>query len=214
MKGLVFVIKKIQEHIVFSLIIVGTILYFSVLGLALVTDPEFMPGKSENILPYSTFSVISGTGAQVTDNALVFSETQYESVFSAVMPASDMAEIYVEFVIDCPEKCRGAVLHVDLLGENYDRAEQEFTVTLKSGINKVSDSIPINGDVPDQLQLRIFTLEPAEYSLTELSVTQPVPANRPVGTGIALGFTVAAAAAFCLLLICKLRKTSHQNGKI
>lgn len=193
-------IKKIQEYIVFSQIIVGVILYFSVLSLALATDSEFIPGRSDNLIQYSDFSVISGRGSQITDHALIFSESQYESVFSAAMPSAEMEEITVEFTIDCPEICQGAVLHVDVLGENYDRAEQEFTVALDQGINKVSESIFITGNVPNELRLRIFTLEPAEYSLTELSVTTAVPAYRPVGTVIALAFTVISAGAFIALL--------------
>lgn len=198
--------KKIQEHIVFSLIIVGVILYFSVLGLALVTDPEFMPGRSENLIQYSDFSIISGTGSQITEDGLVFSEDQYESVFSAAMPSAEMEEITVEFVINCPESYRGSVLHVDLFGDNYDAAEQEFTVTLDYGTNEVSNNIPITGNVPDALQLRIFTLEPAEYSLTELSVTAVVPGDRPVGTAVAMIFSVVSAAAFLALLGYKLSR--------
>lgn len=193
-------IKKIKEHLVLSQIVAGIILYLSVLGLALVTDPEFLPGRSENLIHYSDFYVYAGSGSRVTETTLEFSENQSESVFSAALPTTKMEEITVEFVVDCPEICQGAVLHVDVLGENYDRAEQEFTVALDQGINKVSESIFITGNVPNELQLRIFTLEPAEYSLTELSVTTAVPAYRPVGTVIALAFTVISAGA-CIALL-------------
>lgn len=172
----------------------------------MVTDPEFMPGRSENLIHYSDFYVYAGSGSRVTETTLEFLEKQSESVFSAALPTTKMEEITVEFVVDCPEICQGAVLHVDLLGEDYDRAEQEFTVALDCGINKVSESIPINGNVPDELQLRIFTLEPAAYSLTDLSVTTVVLDRRPIGAGIALFFAVISVILFCGLLVYKIRK--------
>lgn len=193
-------IRKIHEHSVISLIIAGVILYFSILGVALATDPEFMPKRSEDLVHYSDFSAVSGTGSMITDDALVFADDQYMSIFSATMPLLEMERITVEFVVDCSETSQGAVLHVDVIGDNYDAPEQEFVVTLKKGINEVSEMIPITGNIPDELHLRIFTLDPADYSLTELSVTAIGPASRPVAIWIAQFCTVISAVVFLSLL--------------
>lgn len=197
-------IKRIQEHIVFSLVITGIILYFSVLGLALVTDPEFMSSKSDNFVNYNDFSVLFGKNSHVSEAELVFSDQEDGTMFYTILPATDMEEITVRFTLNCPENYAGTMLFVDLYGNEYDFPEQEFMVILNQGINEVCESIPITGNIPDELQMRLYTLGPAEYSLVDLSVTTVVPAHRPVGTGVALLFTAISAGAFLCLLGCRI----------
>ena len=90
--------------------------------------------------------------------------------YSAPLSLHGLDRVRVKFSLECPEECANGVLHVDLQAHGYDNDEQEFFLTLKQGINNVDFSLDPGLDPPQDVMLRIFNLDKAEYSIQDLQV--------------------------------------------
>lgn len=94
--------------------------------------------------------------------------------YSAALRMENMDGIHVIFAIKCPEKYAGGILHIDLYNGDagYDNGEQEYTVTLQAGKDEVSLSLPPGEVHPQMAWLRIFTLDSAQYKISDLHIYQ------------------------------------------
>lgn len=110
------------------------------------------------------------------------------AVYAAELTLSGIERISVSFWLDCPETYAGTTLHVDLWGENYDSDEQEYQAVLTPGVNQFSFFLEPGENAPEQANLRIFTLEPADYAVQDLEIFQMEPKPK---VSLAMGAIVA-----------------------
>jgi len=114
----------------------------------------------------------------------------------ANLPLSRLNRIFISFQLECPQKYAGGILSTDLYNEacGYDREDQEFRLTLQEGLNDVSAWIDVSDSAPDEAQLRIFTVDIADYEVTDLGIFQAVPVPR-----VTVGMTAVTIVCFLLL---------------
>lgn len=100
--------------------------------------------------------------------------------YAAWISLEGLQEIQVSFSLECPNKCVGQTLVVDLynLDESYDAKEQETQVTLAAGLNEINVQLTPGDIHPPEAQLRIFTTNVASYSIEEISVNKLVALER------------------------------------
>lgn len=156
------------------MLVSGVAAYFALLALAVMTDEEHRYKASEPLLLYSDFTDVSNVA--VTDDSLIFDGAAESGVklCTADLSLRDRASFDIQFVADCAEEYAGAVLHVDLCGENYDTDAQEFTTVLNAGKNLISCTLRTGENAPEQAQFRIFTLDAAQFEVRDLTVTTMV----------------------------------------
>ena len=90
--------------------------------------------------------------------------------YSAPLSLYGLDRVHVEFSVDCPKEYANGVLHVDLQAYGYDNDEQEFFLTLKQGMNHADFSLDPGPNPPQDVLLRLFTLDKAEYSIQNLQI--------------------------------------------
>lgn len=115
--------------------------------------------------------------------------------YSAPLSLRSMDRVRIKFLVECPAECEGGVLHVDLQAYGYDNDEQEFLLTLKQGVNMADFSLDPGADPPQDVLLRIFTLDRAKYGVQNLQVYP-----ETVLPQIPQGMIPIVIAAFAILL--------------
>lgn len=116
--------------------------------------------------------------------------------YSAWTTLDDLDKIQVSFQINGPPEYAGNVLYVDLyeLETGYDNAEQQVSIILQGGTNKVEFSLEPGEEHPSDAELRIFTLDPADYTIEDISLLM-LKLQPKASAGIIAGVVV------CFLLL-------------
>lgn len=158
------------------------------------SDEDVMQWNGESILNVDNFTATEGENARIEQDTLVFDSMEPETeLFAAPLELRKLNKIGIRFRVFCPEEFTGSTLFVDLCAENYDRDEQGFSFTLKTGVNEIHQVIDKGEDAPDFAQLRVFSLDAAQYRVEELSVQRvSVPNRNRLGIAAAGKFFVAA----------------------
>ena len=135
----------------------GPVQYQAITDLPLLKTSDFIADNGE----------VKGTS-----EVLLMQNNQAGNAVSyyAYLSLRELESIYVQFVVDCPAEYAGNVLHVDLLGDNYDNDEQEYQLTLDAGINEAALFLDPGENPPEDVMLRFFTLDMAEYAVENLQV--------------------------------------------
>lgn len=155
----------------------GPVQYQRLTSQPLLATTDFIATNDEGIYE------ITGETIPIKNDA-----TGVPAVYAAELTLSGLERISVSFWIDCPETYAGTTLHVDLCGENYDSDEQEYQAVLTPGVNQLSFCIEPGENAPEQANFRIFTLEPADYTVQDLEVFQMMPKPK---VSLAMGAIVA-----------------------
>ena len=195
-----FIVK--YRKIMIGILIV--LIYLAILTLVSFLRSTEIKVIGENLVNYQDFHAAGpeeGT-AWIDDTGLHIRDAGTGAkVFSTEISLRDLQMIQAEFEVECPESFSGeALLHVDLFAEGYDTDEQEFTVSLHAGKNEASGIIDKGADAPDEAMLRIFCLEPVEWS----SPTFPKPRKKyktvkiPLNNNIAQIISVFFELIFCI----------------
>ena len=166
--------RKISRKLIVG--VLAIFLYFAVLTCISYqrASEEFRIDKNaQQLIGYQDFIVMNGNeGERVEPDGLVFNSSDGSAkVFAARVNLAELRTISVQFTVDCPKEYAGTTLHVDLYdGEAYDAPEQEFSVVLAPGVNQINEVLDKGENAPEEAWLRIFTLEPAGYSIHNLKV--------------------------------------------
>ena len=99
--------------------------------------------------------------------------------------------VYVSFQIECPTDEVGKTIVVDLYNveAGYDLPEQEKQIVLQAGLNEIDILLSPGQNAPESAQLRIFTVEAADFTITELGIFKLV--RQPKITGGMMAIPVA-----------------------
>ena len=185
--------QKFMKHKKLYSALIAVVLYFWCLViLSHIVSPENyqVTDRRENFLTYEDFSVMYGNEELLIEpDALIFiGDDANSKVFGAEVTFDDLKYIDVSFNLICPQRYAGNVLYVDLFADGYDNAEQDFSITLQEGLNTFHQVIDKGENAPASAYLRIFTLEGADYWITDLTVNaESEPAsNFPLAVHLVL----------------------------
>ncbi len=155
------------------LIVNSIVLYMAVLCLvSFIKNAPAMRVAEEGVLSATDFTVISDPQyAKIEGSELAISNGGAEKVFAAPVSLEDGIAYQVDFTLECPDGSAGT-LNADLFGEGYDNPENEFTQALSPGKNEVSGILPFGDVHPADCQLRIFTLDNVEASISGLRISR------------------------------------------
>lgn len=188
-------ILKNRKVIVISL---ALLLYFALLTLiSFGRAPAEGKALGESLVKNENFEVEAQESRAWADaDGLHFSDSEETTkVFSNVIALRGFQQIMVSFRVNCPEEWDGnATLHVDLCAEGYDTDEQEFTVELTAGENKITRIINKGNNAPDEAQFRIFCLDAVQCDVSDLTVQVFAEVTHEEGM-------VCAAVVVILLLL-------------
>ncbi len=195
---------------------VGAILLYFVVMIWISHEKAPTDFRSDPTAPslvgYSDFAVMVGDSeARVDDDALIFESNRASTkVFAARLSLSDLQRISVVFSLDCPAEYEGTTLIIDLYdGESYDSEEQQFVITLQPGYNQITGVLDKGDNAPKEAWLRFFTIDPAQYSITKISIQ----ALRVTKWSVSVLYLAALIVALLIAIIVMLKKksTPEQN---
>lgn len=196
-------IRKFEKHWKLLLGIGVVVFYLALLMFITATEPSNQYALSENLLSYTDFSVTAGDAdVEVREDALAFTGgSAGDKVCSANISLAGIEQLFVEFTINSLEQTAGTTVHVDLCAADYDSDEQEFTVILQTGDNTISGMITPGPNASEEVQFRIFTLDPAGYDVRNLSVRNMTAVDNSVWVVVsAVVMGLGALVGMCALL--------------
>lgn len=135
------------------------------------------PQKYEMITDFPMISIgdfISFNGETAPGDGLQIVNEMPGAVvgYSAWTALDGFDKMQISFQVDCPPEYAGNVLYVDLYEQKteYDNAEQQISVILHEGTNKVDFFLEPGEEHPSSAELRIFTLDSADYTIGDISL--------------------------------------------
>lgn len=174
--------------------------------MAILTAVSYLRGpvrhqiiRETPLLSITDFTSFTGESAKEEEGLFFQNGNEEGGVgYNAHLKLSGLAGVYVAFSVDCPEEYAGNILHIDLQESSvgYDNDDQEFFLDLKRGVNQVEFTLNPGDSPPENVLLRFFTLEPANYTVQNLQVYPET--NLPKITG---GMLLAIGVCFILLLV-------------
>ncbi len=177
----------IVELIVCYLAILAVISYWR-------APAQYRALPEETLLAAADFSDFAGRA--VSGDGLLLQNNTPGNVagYLAWLDLREVNPIAVKFALDCPKQYAGGVLHVDLWNEGYDNDAQEYKLALQEGINEVEIFLDKGADAPDSAQLRFFTVDLADYTVTDLRISRAEPVPK-ISSGLLAGMIL------CLVLL-------------
>lgn len=145
------------------------------------------------------FSALEGGAAVDAADGLALhnAEPGTAAGYAAQLPLEGLDGIRVRFSVNCPEQYANTGLTVDLYDEQsgYDDPAQESRIGLQAGSNDISVILALGAKHPPQAQLRVFTTDAADYTLTGIQVIclQALPK-------ISLALWIGVGACFFVLV--------------
>ena len=123
--------------------------------------------------------------------------------YNANLRLSGLSGVHVAFSLNCPKEYAGNILHIDLQESSvgYDNDEQEIFLTLEEGMNQIKFTLDPGDSPPENVLLRFFTLEPANYTVQDLQIYPETILPRIPGsllTVIGACFVVLIVTGLCL----------------
>lgn len=201
--------KKIKWIILIEIIV----LYMSILNLishARGPAPYKMNTEEPLLSADEMVSFPDMEGITEDGNLSIVNLTGTDGVgYAGWLSLESLEQLQVSLDVNCPDEYSGCTLIIDLynLEEEYDAVEQEKQVVLKPGINRIDVHIEPGETHPAQAQLRIFTMNVANLTITSFSVYSLVEMERITMPMIIV--PVAFAVLLMITLICK----THQQKK-
>ena len=174
--------NKKKTDIKILIIVEAIFFYFCILNvISHVKAPmQYIVDADSLLLQAEDFAPLSAAGGEKIENKLSFVNiVQGTAVgYVADLQLTNLEWISASFQIDCPNEFAGGTIFVDLCNgeQGYDNPEQEQSFKLEAGINTLSCQI-YKGDIaPSKAQLRIITLDRANFMVEQLKVEKAFPA--------------------------------------
>ena len=192
------------------IIVEAIVLYIALLNvISHVRGPiPYSADTQSSLAQIEEFEPMFDMDSVVEKEKLPFQNTTEGAVvgYAAWLSLKDLNQVQVSFVVDCPSKCVGQTLVIDLynLEEGYDSDEQETRIILEAGLNKINVQLAPGETHPPKAQLRIFTTNAASYSIEELSVNKLVPLERV--TPIMVIVPVFLALVLCGTIVFQIKR--------
>lgn len=207
--------KQAHKNMKIFIIAEVIVLYFSILNIiSHVCAPiQYEANTEQPLFCAEDFVPLTGDGVQEAGAVLTFyNQVKGTAVgFLADLDLSIRDEIAVQFQIDCPTQFAGGIVFIDLCnGEaGYDYPEQEYQLVLEPGLNRVAFQLNKGENAPEYAQFRIFTLDPADYTVEQLIVADMIA--RPPYTAPMVCVPIIVAIVLCITVLIFQRQ---KKGKI
>lgn len=166
---------------------------------------EYRVETESPILVTSDF--VSFFGEQAGDTLSYNNDTDGTAIgYVGELELTDLEQIFVSFRIACPSEYAGKTVYVDLYDYEggYDSPEQEEVLTLQQGEYEVEFSLFPGENPPTSAQLRIFTVEAADYLIDNVTICAVKPLPK---VSNAMIYTV------CLIWLCTLLTAGYRLRK-
>lgn len=193
--------KQRQRHATMKAILVFELIVSYMALLTMISHaraPEVYRAQTDQpILTASDFLAFSG---ETAEGELIF-QNDVSGVavgYQGDLQLTGVERVCVSFSIRCPEAYAGRTVYVDLYNyeSGYDSPEQEVALTLREGSYPVEPTLFPGEGAPDSAKLRIFTVESADYLISNVIVCEETPMPK-VSTAV---YCVAIVVWLCTLI--------------
>lgn len=172
--------NKKRNNIKWLVIIELVVFYFSILNVIshLRGPVPYQIDTSQPIVQMQDFIPMAEMGIKTTATVLpIYNKIEGNVAgYTGELTLKDLQCLSIQFHVNCPSQFVGNTLIVDLYNYelNYDNPEQEHHIVLQEGLNNISIELLPGDTAPNTGELRIFTVNPAEYKIEGLKVYEKV----------------------------------------
>lgn len=199
------------KNYIFKKILIVELIVCYIATLSIVSymrAPERYKRMEEPVINVSDFELNSGEPI-IIDEAGIRMKNDTPGVpvvLQADIELCGLDRIRVTYQVNCPEEFQGGILHTDLFSESdyYDAPEQEHILVLQPGVNYADFVIYPGENHPKIAQFRFFTLDLADYKMTEVKIYVEKLQPRVPG-GLLLGAGLIFMGAFLMLVTAYIR---------
>lgn len=167
-----------RKRVKWLLVLEGIVLYFALLNIVShARGPiPYQTDTSHPIIQIQNFKPMTEMGVDTTEVTLpIYNAKDGEPAgYTGEVSLKDLECLSIRFKLEVPAQFAGNTLIVDLYDyeSEYDNPEQESHVVLQEGVNDISIELLTGNNAPDTGELRLFTVNPADYQITDLEVFQ------------------------------------------
>jgi hypothetical protein len=185
-----------RKRIKWLLILEGIVFYFALLNIiSHVRGPiPYQIDTNRPIIQMQDFKPMTEMGVDITEVALpIYNAKDGEPAgYTGEVNLKGLECLSIQFQVEVPAQFAGNTLIVDLYDyeSGYDDPEQEFHVVLQEGVNDVCIELLPGSYAPDTGELRFFTVNPADYQITDLRVFQKTAMPKVTASMIATALVV------------------------
>lgn len=189
----------------YTIVVLLLVFYFSLLNVVshARAPVSYKANTEQPILQASDFQPFFDMGVLSTDSQLpiVNQTANVGAGYAASVSLIGVEGIGISFQIQCPEEYEGKTIIIDLynLEANYDSIDQEEQLVLQTGQNKIQAQLSPGEYAPESAQLRIFTVETADYVIEDIKVFELAQAPKITMMMLAVPALVAAMLLVTLL---------------
>lgn len=206
--------KRKRFRLKILLIFEAVVCYMALLNIVshMRAPQQYGPATDAPLVSVSDFTGFDGGGTE--QGLLLENQAPGTAVgYQAELTLSGLDSIYLRFSVDCPPEYAGGVLTVDLYNyeSNYDSIEQDYQISLKAGTNEVEFILKPGEWAPEKAQLRIFTLDAADYEVRDFQAYQGTLLPKVSSAMIAV--SVVCFAVLCLTGILYYRVENVKNRR-
>lgn len=202
--------KRKRFRLKILLIFEAVVCYMALLNIVshMRVPQQYGPATDAPLVGVSDFIGFDGGGTE--KGLLLENQTPGTAVgYQSELTLSGLDSIYLSFSVDCPAEYAGGLLTVDLYNyeSNYDSMEQEYQISLKAGTNEVEFIFKPGEWAPEKAQLRIFTLDAADYEVRNFQAYQGTLLPK-------VSFAMIAVPVVCFAVLCLTGILYCHGGKV